>query len=107
MSGAPAPYRMHLLPRCTTAKVLITCRLFGSGACAKREDNGRQITGTGKAPAECTCVAYKCKDVVVVFPQESNNQEAIYTYHMYPYVLVHKVKPPVGIRRCTYKYVLQ
>lgn len=35
---------------------LLTCSLFGSGACAKREDNrrtmGGQITDTGKAPAE-------------------------------------------------------
>lgn len=41
---------------------LLTCSLFGSGACAKREDNrrtmGGQITDTGKAPAE---YMYMCK----------------------------------------------
>lgn len=35
---------------------LLTCSLFGSGACAKREDNGRANYGYG----ESTCGIYVC-----------------------------------------------
>lgn len=62
---------------------LLTCSLFGSGACAKREDNrrtmGGQITDTGKAPAE---YMYMYSVQVHVLPEPSSvSSDRVFVLH--------------------------